>query len=397
MPEFRPFRGVRYDTTQSPIAAVTAPPYDVINSADRDALIAMDPHNVVRIDLPDEADGPGRYDAAARLFDSWLTAGVLRRDDEPAFYLYRMDYTDDAGRPAHTLGVLGALRLTRPGEGDILPHEYTTPKAKTDRLDLLRATRVNLSAIWGLSLTPGLTEACQVSSPPEETWSDSDGVVHSLWVLTDPEACARISEAVAASPIVVADGHHRYETSVTYRDERRSLDDNPEGAEFAMCYVVELTEGELTVRPIHRLLSGANQADLDVALDRFFTRSDAGPVDAGITAKMQSNGALCLVAADGTGTLLTPRPSAFDDVDDLDSARLATAIDGLDGLEIRYQHGVDHILEAVRGGEADFGVLLRPASVPQIEDNAHAGRRMPPKTTFFHPKPRTGQVFRPTD
>ncbi|HET8931155.1 MAG TPA: DUF1015 domain-containing protein [Acidimicrobiales bacterium] len=397
MPEFKPFRGIRYDTTRSPIEAVTAPPYDVIAAADRAALLARDPHNVVRIDLPDEADGPGRYDAAARTFDAWLAEGVLARDDADGFYVYRMDYTDDAGRSAHTLGVLGALALSRPGEGGILPHEHTTPKAKTDRLDLLRATRVNLSTIWGLSLSAGLTELCRIDADPDETWSDEDDVTHSLWRVTDPERCRRIGDAVASSAVVVADGHHRYETSVTYSEERRAAHDAPEGAAYALCYVVELTEGELTVRPIHRLLSGVDADELFGALDASFTRSDAGTVDLGVTARMAEAGALCLVDPDGSGTLLVPRPGAFEGVDDLDSARLAHALEGLDGLEVRYQHGVDRIVAALGNDEAAFGVLLRPATVAQIEDNAHSGRRMPPKTTFFHPKPRTGQVFRPTD
>ena len=112
---------------------------------------------------------------------------------------------------------------------------------------------------------------------------------------------------------------------------------------------------------------------------------------------MATEGALTLVAPDGTGTFMVPRPGAFEGVDDLDSSRLAAAIESIAGIEVRYQHGVDEILEALRRGEAEAGVLLRPASVAQIDANAHEGRRMPPKTTFFHPKPRTGPVFRPTD
>lgn len=401
MPEFKPFRGIRYDTSRSPIEAVTAPPYDVIDADDRAALLARDPHNVVRIDLPDEADGPGRYEAAARTFDAWLAEGVLARDDTEGFYVYRMDYTDDTGRPAHTLGVLGALALSRPGEGGILPHEHTTPKAKSDRLDLLRATRVNLSTIWGLSLTSGLTELCRIDTAADETWTDEDDVTHSLWRVTDPERCRRISDAVAASAVVVADGHHRYETSVTYSDERRAesseTGDTAEGAAFALCYVVELTEGELTVRPIHRLLTGIDADALTEALDASFIGSDAGTVGMDINARMAEAGALCLVGPDGSGTFLVPRPGAFEGIDDLDSARLAHALEGLDGVEVRFQHGVDRIVAALGSGRAEFGVLLRPATVAQIEENAHSGRRMPPKTTFFHPKPRTGQVFRPTD
>lgn len=397
MPRFEPFNGVRYDTTRASIADVTAPPYDVIDARGRAALVARDPHNVVLVDLPAEADGPGRYEAAARTFDAWLAEGVLRRDEEPGFYLYRMDYLDDLGRQVHTLGVLGALELSRPDEGDILPHEHTTPKAKSDRLDLLRATRVNLSAIWGLSLTKGLTEHCRVDAEPDESWTDGDGVGHQLWRVTDPARIDAIRTAVGASPVVIADGHHRFETSLAYRDERAAAGDNPVGAELAMVYVVELVDDELTVRPIHRLLTGSSDADLRAALAERFTLVDAGPVGDDILARMATEGALTLVGPDGTGTFLVPRAGAFEGVDDLDSSRLAAAIESVPGIEVRYQHGVDEILEALQHGEAQAGVLLRPASVAQIDANAHSGRRMPPKTTFFHPKPRTGPVFRPTD
>lgn len=397
MPRFEPFRGVRYDTSRASIAEVTAPPYDVIDARGRAGLVARDPHNVVLIDLPDEAAGPGRYDQAAATFDAWLDQGVLIRDDEPGFYLYRMAYTDDLGRPVHTLGVLGALELSRPDEGSILPHEYTTPKAKSDRLDLLRATRANLSAIWGLSLTHGLTDHCRVDSAPDESWMDDDGVRHELWRVVDPVRIEAIRSAVAASPVVIADGHHRYETSLAYRDERATAGDDPDGAALAMVFVVELVDDELTVRPIHRLLTGVDVDDLRTVLATKFDLVDAGQVGDDILSRMAEAGALTLVSPGGAGTFLVPRVGAFDGVDDLDSSRLAAALEGLADIEVRYQHGVDEILDALQRGEADQGVLLRPATVAQIEVNAHEGRRMPPKTTFFHPKPRTGPVFRLTD
>lgn len=397
MPQFKPFRGVRYDTTRVPIQDVTAPPYDVIDARGRAALARRHRHNVVRIDLPDEADGPGRYDAAATTLSEWLDMGVLRRDEEPGYYVYRMAYTDTTGHPAHTVGVLGALTLSRPEDGEILPHEHTTPKAKTDRLELLRATRTNLSAIWGLSLSEGLSEACTIDAPADESWFDDDGVEHRLWYVTDPGRCEAISTIVGRSPIVIADGHHRFETSLAYRDERVAAADSPEGSRAAMTYVVELTEDELEVRPIHRLLTGVDVDALVGGLGDFFEFSDAGAVSDDIGVRMADAGALVLVRPDGTGTFAVPRPGVFDLVDDLDSSRLAHALDGLAGVEVRYQHGVDEILEALTRGEADAGVLLRPATVAQIRANAHSGERMPPKTTFFHPKPRTGPVLRPTD
>lgn len=398
MSSFVPFRGVRFDTTKLPIGDVTAPPYDVIDERDRAALVDRDPHNIVQVDLPDEADGPGRYDAAAQRFAGWLAEGSLIRDSEPSFYAYRMDYDDDRGRKAHTLGVLGALELSRPDEGSILPHEHTTPKAKSDRLDLLRASRVNLSAIWGLSLSDGLTALCRLETEPDQHFTDEDGVTHRLWRITDPERLDAISRSVGSSPVVIADGHHRFETSLTYRDERRAADPDDHGADQAMMYVVELIDDELGVRPIHRLLVNAPSGeDLRARLATSFELRDAGPIGSDIIERMDTEGALVLVSPDGTGSFLVPRPGRFEGVDDLDSSRLSAALEDIDGIGVSYQHGVDKVLRALSEGAADFGVLLRPATVSQIEANAHEGRRMPPKTTFFHPKPRTGTVFRVTD
>lgn len=397
MPEFLPFRGVHYDLTRNDLAEVSAPPYDVIDAADREQLITRDANNIVQIDLPLEGDGPSRYEHAAATFDAWLSDGVLVRDEEPSFYLYQMETYNDTGESTHTLGVLGALRLSRPDEGDILPHEFTTPKAKSDRLDLLRATRVNLSAIWGLSLSAGLTELCRTSADPDAQWSDDEGTRHTLWTIHDPSTCAEISACVGASPIVVADGHHRYETSLAYRDERVSAGDDPMGAEHALVYVVELTEDELEVRPIHRLINGIDSKTLIDRVADYFTVTETIPVDDSITDQMLEHGALVVVDTSGSGTLLIPRPNMFESVDDLDSARLAHALQDCTDIEVRYQHGVTNIVDALTRNEADCGVLLRPATVAQIQANAHSGNRMPPKTTFFHPKPRTGQVFRITD
>jgi uncharacterized protein (DUF1015 family) len=398
VPRFEPFRGVRYDTTRAPAVDVTAPPYDVISPADRAALVLRHQDNVVQIDLPDEADGPGRYTAAAATFQQWLTSGVLRRDAEPSFYAYRMDYRDDHDRPAHTVGVMGALALSRPDEGQILPHEHTTPKAKSDRLELLRATSANLSPVWALSLTPGLSALCDLDREPDVAFADDDGVHHALWRIGDPETVAAITQAVGATPVVIADGHHRFETSLAYREERRANDGEGGPADLFLCFVVELIDDQLTVRPIHRLLAGfAPGFDLESALADQFTLGEVVPADGAVLDRMDQAGALALVRADGSARLLVPRPEAFVEVPDLDSSRLDAALAPLAAHEIRYQHGVDHIVAAVAAGEAQHGVLLRPATVAQIQANAHTGERMPPKTTFFHPKLRTGLVFRTVD
>lgn len=393
MARFQPFAGIRYDLDRVSLDKVISPPYDVIDDAQRDELARRDPHNAVRIDLPAAEEGQDRYQVASDLLARWQDEGVLVTDGRPSYTVYRMAYVDDAGVAQHTTGIIGALELSPPGT-DILPHEHTTPKAKSDRLDMLRSCRANTSAIWGLSLAKGLTDLLPVDVEPTAVVDDGEGVVHTVWVVDDPDICTAIADAVAAHPVVIADGHHRYETSLAYRREREAADGSAGDAEATLAYVVELVEDELTVRAIHRLLDGLPEGtDLVAALDPWFEAIGAPPSDTPVTAAMAAAGALCAVSPDGE-VLLRPRPEALQDAADLDSARLDVALAALPEHSLRFQHGVDNVRRAVGDGTAQFGVLLRPATVAQIEVNAHSGERMPPKTTFFHPKPKTGLVFR---
>jgi uncharacterized protein (DUF1015 family) len=395
--QFQPFPAIRYDPTRVELHDVVSPPYDVIDAEQREQLAATSEHNAVRIDLPADEDGGNRYEVARRLLSDWLAEGVLVTDGRPTFTVYRMGYLAAAGGAPHTTGVIGALELSPPGT-DILPHEHTTPKAKSDRLDLLRHCRANTSAIWGLSLAKGLTDLLPVESQPVADFTDGDGVRHTVWVVDEPAQCATIAEAVTAQPVLIADGHHRYETSLAYLSEREAAEGGSGDAGATLAYVVELVEDELTVRAIHRLITGLPEGvDLAVALAPWFERVGPPPTDRPVTAAMQEAGAVCLVQPSGE-MLLRPRHEALADVRDLDSARLDAALAGLGGgfdpPTVSFQHGADNVRRAVARGEAQAGVLLRPATVAQIEATAHGGERMPPKTTFFHPKPKTGLVFR---
>lgn len=394
MPRFEPFIGIRYDTATLDAALVTAPPYDVISLSDRAALVASAPTNVVRIDLP--IDGSDPYGDAAQQFTQWRSEGVLVDDPQPSFTVYRMDAPDENGVIRHTTGVIGAMELTRPGEGDILPHEFTTPKAKSDRLDLLRSTRSNLSAVWGLSPARGLTALLESTEAPLCRF-EADGVTHSVWRITDNARIDAIRSAISSAPIVIADGHHRYETSLAYRDERRESDGNGGQADAVMTFVVELVEDELDVGPIHRLLSDLPEGfDLRGAFDPFFEIEAFTFTDAPTVRRIQELGGLVLVLP-GDAWLLRPRPETISATRDLDSSRLDLALATLPDHGLVYQHGVEHIRSAVDSGAAQAGVLLRPVTIDQIIEIAEGGEKMPPKSTFFAPKPRTGVVFRSID
>jgi len=381
VPRFEPFPGVRY-AAALPLGAVTSPPYDVIDAAERERLAASHPQNAVVVDCPVGDLGTGGagagagqdcYEEAAAAYRRWLAEGLLVVDDRPSFTVYRMSA---GGRS--TTGVLGALTLERPGEGDVLPHERTTPKAKSDRLDLLRATRANLSAVWGLSLAAGLSA---LLDPPGEAlgdFTDGDGVRHQCWRLDDPDRCAAVTALVATAPVVIADGHHRYETCLAYRDE---VGDEVPGAAATLCYVVELAPEQLAVRPIHRVIGGLPPGtDVLAALATTYEVVPVGEPGEGELAVLTPAGAARLVPRVDDGTL--------------DTVRLDEALAALPPHDVSFQHDPAAVAESVRAGKADAGVLLRPVTVDQIAAVAHARDRMPPKTTFFWPKPRTGIVFR---
>ncbi len=396
MPRFEPFPAIRY-ADGAPLADVTAPPYDVLSDADRSALAARHPNNVVVIDVPVEADGPGRYDAAAAMLRTWLASGVLVQDG-PAFYRSSMTFTDETGVVHRTVGLLGGLEVVPEGGDGVLPHEQTTPKAKTDRLDLTRATGMNLSAVWGLSMADGLAEAVAAAPATElGAFTDDAGVRHDLARIDDPAAVAHLQAVVEAAPVVIADGHHRYAISRTYAAEQRAAHDGAPGAwDLTLTFVVQLAPEHLFIQAIHRLLTDleGTSTELALRLDAFFERRPAGPVDATITARMAEAGALCLVHPDGTGEFLVPRPERFAGRRDLDSLRLEAALDGVAHTKT-YQHGVEHVLAALRAGRAQAAVLLRPVSIAEIQRTADERVLMPPKSTFFAPKPRTGLVIRP--
>lgn len=394
VPRFEPFAALRY-SPDLPLDDVAAPPYDVLSDADVEALLARHPRNIVAIDVPREADGPGRYDDAAARLRAWVAEGTLVRDPSPSFTLYRMRFTDEAGNVRETVGVLGALEVVDEGAGGVLPHERTTPKAKSDRLDLTRATNTNLSPVWGLSLTAGLTDLLREPAEPVGSCRDEQGVVHTLERVTEPERVDAIRAAVSANPVLIADGHHRYAISRTFRDEQRAARGGDAGAaELTFTYVAELVEDQLSIDAIHRLYHGVTVDDLLAVLGECFDTEEAGPVAPGFATEVVQRGALCLVRPDGSGVWLTPRPAAFDGVRALDGAYLEHALRDRD-IDVTYQHGVQHVVDTVAAGRAAVGVLIRPTSIVEIRRTADERLLMPPKSTFFTPKLRTGPVLRP--
>ena len=395
VPRFEPFTALRYTT--SDLDPVIAPPYDVLSDADLDELAARDQHNVVHIDVPRERDGDSRYEVAGEKYRQWVADGVLGRDDQPSFTLYRMQFTDASGRGRNIVGVLGALEVVDVGAGRVLPHERTTKKASTDRLDLTRATLANLSPVWGLSLASGLTTLLIEPGDPIGSLT-VDGVLHSVERVTDPIRVQAISTMVWSDDVLIADGHHRYGVARLYRDEiRQAVGSDDTTAELTLTFVSELVADQLSVEAIHRVYRGINREGLVDALSTAFELSPAGLVNAETLAEMDRRGALCLLDRDGQGTWLTPKSGVFHDVRSLDGAWLEHVLDDTTA-DVGYQHGVSelHTLLAT-DPSITAAVLIRPVSVAEIERTAREGLLMPPKSTFFTPKLRTGLVIRPLD
>ena len=395
MPRFEPFPALRYSTSGSTdITALTSPPYDVFDEKERAEYASLSPNNIVRVDYPVESDGDNRYNAAAATLQSWIADGTLTIDETPTYSIYRMTFTSESGTLRTTIGVIGALEVVDEGAGGVLPHERTTPKAKTDRLDLTRATHANVSPVWGLSLTAGLTDALLAPGTIVAECTDEDGVHHVLERIDDSSRIAEITALVSSNPVLIADGHHRYAISRTYRDESRAQG-GPKGSELTMTYVAELVQEQLSVAAIHRLYNLTPNQIME-SLSEHYDVSDAGTVGPHTIAEMEKRGSLCLVSPQGIGTFLAPREETFVGVRDMDSARLEYALHSTDH-DVTYQHGVNEVVRKLSEGTCKSAVLIRPVSLTEIRRTADTGELMPPKSTFFTPKLRTGMVLRSLD
>jgi uncharacterized protein (DUF1015 family) len=389
VPRFEPFAALRYAAND--LSPLVAPPYDVLSDADLSELQARSPHNVVHVDVP--RGGDDRYLRAAETFRRWRADRVLVPDSTPSLTIYRMSFVDASGARRDIAGVVGGLEVVDEGAGGVLPHERTTPKDSTDRLELTRATEANLSPVWGLSLATGLTRLLAEPAEPLGCVAE-DRVEHRLERVTDPDRIAAVQELLAADDVLIADGHHRYGVSRAYRDEVRAATgrrDTP--AELTLAFVSELVADQLSVDAIHRLYTGITPAQLAAALGPRFDLEPTSRPSAQTLSAMAAEGFLVLVERNRAWKL-TPKPGAFDGVRSLDGAWLEAALEGT-VASVGYQHGLAETLAEVDAGRAAAAVVIRPVSVAEIERTAREGLLMPPKSTFFTPKLKTGFVIRP--
>jgi uncharacterized protein (DUF1015 family) len=412
MADVTPIHALHYDLSAvGALSDVIGPPYDGVNEETRSELLARSPFNVVEIDLP-EAPGGDRYEHAAGTLEEWILSGILRQDREPSIWALTQEYNGPDGSLRVRNGILARVRVEDYGPGRIRPHERTQPGPKQDRLELARATRFNLSPIFSLTTRDAWPQVERATRA--EPWAEvlgDDGTLNRIWRVSDPEVHRAVAWELSEAELLIADGHHRYETARTYRDEV--------GGEGAHCYTLMaltgLADPGLTVFPIHRLLTGMKDADLVDHFrrgieDAFETIAD-GEIDPG---GLDGIGCYGLVEKDGSRRLLKLRdPASLDALmegrskayRELDSAILEKVVFGgilgMSELDVEakkglgYAKSLDEAVGEVESGGAAAAFLLRPTPVDQVRAVADAGETMPPKSTYFFPKLPTGIVFNP--
>lgn len=415
----RPFRGVRYDAARvSDLAAVTSPPYDVIDPDSASHLEDLDPHNIVRLILPrDGAPGsPSRYAQARSALEEWTADGVLRRDEKPTLYVYEQSTPGLSQR-----GLLAAVGLQDPVAGVILPHEDVMPGPVADRLELMRATSANLEPI--LLVYDGGGDTARViddvvdggrAGAPVVTTRTEDGLAQRVWAVTDPAVHERVARDLAPRQALIADGHHRYATYRRLQAEHQAEDDGPGDWDLGLAMLVDSRSHPPRVQAIHRVVAGLSLGDaLEKAVPVFGTRPAGTDLVTALDTLAGATGRHPFVVTDGAEFVLVedPRPDALDDAlpaersaqwRSLDASVLhALLLEGLwdvpdDDPRTTYLHDVDAALRsAVR--LHGVAVLMRPVTVEVVREMAARGERMPRKSTSFGPKPRTGLVLRLLD
>jgi uncharacterized protein (DUF1015 family) len=416
MADVQPLRALHYDqAVAGPLQDLVAPPYDVIDPPARAALQARSAHNVVAIDLPEAPDGGDPYAAAAETLRGWIAEGVVVRDPQPAIWALVQDYTAPDGRRLTRRGLLARVRVEDYGPGRIRPHERTHPGPKEDRLRLTRATQANLSPIFALyGDRAGAAWGAVAEHVGGEPWgeaTDDDGTVHRLHRVIDPDAHAAVHAALADAELLIADGHHRYETARVYAEEIGGEGDH----RYVLMCLVALEDEGLTVFPTHRLVRGTTpktQEALAVVAREHFQiepcsmeeiappESDGPLVMGYIDAHFRKPYRLTLKSQAIADEALAGMPEPYRRLDTaVLEALLLTGPLELTEHDIAELNGFGYArsasdgIDLVTSGEYDLAFFLRPTPVSQVREVAAAGVSMPPKSTYFFPKVITGMLF----
>src|SRR3954468_11833142 len=429
MAEIQPLHAVHYDTrTAGSLENLVAPPYDVIDETMRSELAGKSPFNIVEVDLPNPTEGEDPYAHAEHLFEAWLQQGVLTKDREPSIWVMRQQFylggddrrsSDPLRQTLNRTGFFARVRVEDYGPGRIRPHERTHPGPKEDRLRLTRATRANLSPIFSLFHDPG-DAAWSVLAPitegePYATVVDADGIADRLWRCSDPRVIADLQAALAERELLIADGHHRYETARVYAEEIGGEGDH----NYVLQFLCSMEDPGMVILPTHRLLTDLkDSAKQEAIADTLRAHFDIEKVDledieppAGelpafgyIDAHFKQPFRLTLKAPQSLVDAMPDKPDAYRR---LDTAALEALIlrgpAGLSEDDISHLNGLayskdsEDALAAVNDGRADAAFIMRGTPIDQVRAVAAAGETMPPKSTFFYPKIPTGLLINPLE
>jgi uncharacterized protein (DUF1015 family) len=408
MADIAPFRAVRYNESKfATVSKVMCPPYDVIHVPEYHKLLERHPQNIVRVELPLQQGKTDRYKVAADFWSKWQKARVLAEDKAPGYYGYEQRFSVNNENFVRR-GFFAALRLETPGKGKIRPHERTFPKHKQDRLLLMRATHANVSPIFGIFFDKQKKAAAlldkRMSQKPLVISRDDKGVTHKLWYWSDTEAIKTLTGVVKGEDVLIADGHHRYETAWNYAQERAAKDRSKskhKAYNYVMTFLCPLADPGLVIQPTHRSVrlpegAGNDMASWQKRIDPYFSMQKVSGLTA-LLARLRSteeSSALALVAQGGGLFWLRPKAKGA-------SMPVVSLHEGIlkdVPLEnISYGQHPKELVENLQRGEANAVFLLPPPDKDAFARICKAGRLLPQKSTYFYPKLGTGLVMRSLD
>ncbi len=423
MAVIKPFRGMRFDTEKAgELKTLCCPPYDIISEEERKEFIKQNEYNVIRLELPKE--GEDVYARAGEVLDMWRAKGVLIHEDKPAIYIYEMEFNAYNKRRS-VKGMIARVKVEEFSKGVILPHEFTLSKAKTDRFNLMKATNCNFSQIYALYMDSEHTTLKTIDEQSDfdaqYEFTDDDNITHRLWVCTDEAVIAKLIKDFADRKLYIADGHHRYETAVNYRNWCRENGISKEGdpQDYQMIYLVDMEHPGLIVFPTHRLVRDLESFDKNKVLkscEEYFDIekfTSVGNMNTVLTKQYkEGKKAFAFYCGKGEWYLLTLKDLAVMDsvLPELSPASRQLDVSVLHSLVLEKTMGIDkenmanqinltytkffeEAIMKVDKGEFQCSFILNPTRVTEIRDVAAAGEKMPQKSTYFYPKMITGMVM----
>ena len=423
MAEIKPFKGMRYNTfLAGKIGELCCPPYDIISEEERLGYIAENEYNVIRLELPKE--GGDVYKTAGEVLDMWRNTGVLVHEIKPAVYIYEEEF-NAYNKRSSVKGIIVRVKVEEFSKGVILPHEFTLSKAKADRFNLMKATNCNFSQIYALYMDEEHTTLKTIDRlsdrKPDQKFTDSDHVTHKLWIITDEKVIEKLVNDFADRKLYIADGHHRYETALNYRNYCRENGISKEGdpQDYQMMYLVDMQHPGLVVFPTHRMVRDLESFDKDEVLkgcEEYFDIkkfTSVGNINSELSKQYkQGKKAFGFYCGKGEWYLLVLKDIEVmaDVLPDLSEASQQLDVSVLHSLILEKTMGIDkenmanqinltytkffeEAIMKVDKGEFQCSFILNPTRVTEIRDVAAAGEKMPQKSTYFYPKMITGMVM----